>query len=330
VLFSVSIIVVTIFMSAFFSGSETAVVSCNRLKVRNKAREGSFRARILEDLLATPHFLLSIVLVGNNLAIIACTAEATALAIRLFGNKGPLVATIVITPVLLILGEVVPKASFLYHSDRTSIFVAPILKVFSYILWPFVKPAALLTAIPSKIAGKSGRKENFMSTREELIYLYSGIRDKGIIKEREKKIIDSVFHFGVVKAADLMLPVSEVISFPYTSSISEVIEAANKYPYSRYPLVSPKSGNVVGVISLFDLLGIESGEKLTSLMHKPFFAAEDELAEDLLVRMKSEPLHFAIVISDMGRFKGILTLENIIESIVGDIASEHELSEIEG
>ncbi len=323
-LFSVSVIIVTIIMSAFFSGSETAVVSCSRVKVRNKAKEGSFRARVLENFLASPQFFFSIVLVGTNLAVIICTAEATSVAIRLFGKNGPVIATIVMTPLLLVLGEVIPKVSFLYHSDRISLFVAPILKIFSYILWPLVVPASLLAEIPAKISGRSGEKANLILTREELIYLYSGTKDKGKITQREQKIINGVFHFGVVKAADLMLPISEVISFPYTTSISEVVEAANKYPYSRYPLVSPDSGNVIGIISLFDLLGVESGEKLTSLMHKPFYAAEDELAESLFVRMKNEALHFAIVVDKEGNSKGILTLENIIENIVGDIASEYE------
>jgi Mg2+/Co2+ transporter CorB len=313
-----------IIMSAFFSGSETAVVSCSRVKLKSKAKEGSLSARLLENLLASPKFLFSVVLVGTNLAIVFCTAEATAIAVRLFGNNGVVIATIVMTPILLVFGEVIPKASFLYHSDRLSTFVAPILKAFSYILWPLVMPVALLAGIPAKIAGGSRETLDSISTREELIYLYSGNKGKGVVTQREQKIIDGVFHFGVVRAADLMLPIDEVISFPYTSPISEVVKAANKYPYSRYPLISPDSGKVVGIISLFDLLGVESGEKLTSLMQKPFYALEDEFAEALFVRMKNESLHFAIVVDKEGRPKGILTLENIIENIVGDIASEYE------
>ncbi len=323
---SVMIIVFAIIMSAFFSGSETAIVSCSRVRVRSRAEQGSFPARILENLMISPEFFFSIVLVGTNLAVIGCTAEATALAVSLFGTaRGPLIATAVVTPSLLILGEVIPKAAFLYHSDRISILVAPVLKVVSYILWPLVKPSALLAGVLSRLAGGSQGEADFISTREELIYLYRGDKKfDGMTARRELSIIDGVFKFGVVKASDLMLPMEEVITFPYNAPISKVIEAANKYPYSNYPLVSPESGMVVGVISLFDLLGVDSGEKLTSLMHKPFLAGEEELAERLLVRMKGEPLHLAIVVDRSGNPKGILTLENIIESIVGDIASEYE------
>lgn len=323
---SVVIIVITVLMSAFFSGSETAIVSCSRVKVRSQAKAGSFGARVLENLLESPEFFFSIVLVGTNLAIIACTAEATSLAIKFFGNaKGPFIATAVMTPLLLIFGEVVPKSAFLYHSDRVSIFVAPILRAISYILWPLIKPMAFLAEALSRLTGKNEFEADFITTREELIYLYRGGREEeDIIAERELRIIDSVFRFGVVKASDLMLPISEVVTFPYNASISQVVDAANKYPFSNYPLVSPDSGMVVGVISLFDLLGMDSGEKLTSLMHKPFLAREDELAEHLIVRMKGEPLHLAIVVDPKGNPKGIVTLENIIENIVGDIASEYE------
>ncbi|MBD3178827.1 MAG: DUF21 domain-containing protein [Candidatus Latescibacteria bacterium] len=311
-------------MSAFFSGSETAVVSCSRVRVRSMARSGSFRASILEDWFGSPEFFFSIVLVGNNLANIACTAEATAVAVGLFGKSGPLVAVLVMTPLLLIFGEVIPKVVFLYYADNVSLQVAPFLKGFSYLLFPLVKPVSLLGGLFSRFSGRSEEAAGIITSREELLGLYMKGGDQSDIVRREQEIINKVFRFGVTRVNDLMLPMERVITFSYDTPLSQVIETAGRYPYSRYPLVSPDSGRVVGVISLFDLLNVDSGEKLTSLMHKPFYAREDELAERVLVRMKSEPLHFAIVVGEGGVQKGILTLENIIESIVGDIASEYE------
>ncbi|MFO7915060.1 MAG: CNNM domain-containing protein [Candidatus Krumholzibacteriales bacterium] len=318
------IIIIGLIMSGFFAGSETAVIACSRLRVKSEARSGSIRAGILEEWFNSPEFFFSIVLVGNSLANIACTAQATALAVRLFGNSGTLVAVIVMTPVILIFGEIIPKAVFLHYADNVSFNVAPVLKFFSYILFPLVKPVAMLGGLFSRISGQSEEAAGVISSREELLGLYMKGGEESDIARREQEIINKVFRFGVTRARDLMLPMHEVVSFSYDTPVSEVIETANRYPYSRYPLVSPESGRVVGVISLFDLLNVESGEKLTSLMHKPFYAGEDELAERVLVRIKSEPLHFAIVVGEEGVQKGILTLENIIESIVGDIASEYE------
>lgn len=321
---SLLIIILTLFMSAFFSGSETAVISCSRVRIRSMARAGSFRAGILEKWFESPEFFVSIVLVGTNLANVACTAEATALAVELFGNSGPLIAVIVMTPLILIFGEVIPKVVFLHYADNVSIHVAPFLRGFSYILFPLVKPISLMGGLFSRLAGESEESTGVISSREELLGLYMKGGEESDITRREQEIINKVFRFGVTRVKDLMLPMEKVVSFTYDTPVSEVIETANRYPYSRYPLVSPDRSRVVGVISLFDLLNVDSGEKLTSLMHRPFYAHEEELAERVLVRMKGEPLHFAIVVGEGGVQKGILTLENIIESIVGDIASEYE------
>jgi CBS domain containing-hemolysin-like protein len=300
------------------------VIACSRLRVRSEARSGSVRAGILEGWFNAPEFFFSIVLVGTNLANIACTAEATAVAINLFGSSGPLISVAVMTPLLLVFGEVIPKAVFMHYADHLSMNTAPVLKAFSYILFPLVKPASILGELFARMAGRSGEASGVITSREELLNLYMTGGGESEIARKEHEIINKVFRFGVTRVRDLMLPMKQVVSIPYDTPVSAAIETANRYPYSRFPLVSPDSGRVAGVVSVFDLLNVDSGEKLTSLMHKPFYAREDELAERVLLRMKSEPLHFAIVIGRGGVQKGILTLENIIESIVGDIASEYE------
>jgi CBS domain containing-hemolysin-like protein len=120
-----------------------------------------------------------------------------------------------------------------------------------------------------------------------------------------------------------MVPIRDVVSFPVNASVDEVVEEANKHTYSRFPLVSPHDGSIVGVISLFDLLGLDGGERLATVMHKPLKVSEDESAERLLIKLKDEPIHFAVVTSGE-KAKGIITLENILESIVGDISNEYE------
>jgi putative hemolysin len=318
------IAVVTLFLTAFFAGSETAVISTSKVRLRHRARRGSWRARILEDLLGSPEFFFSVVLVGTNLSVIICTAAATAMAVSLFDGAGALVATIVMTPLLLIFGEVIPKSAFLYHADRVSIIVSPLLKLFSYILWPVVMPVTLLARLILGLGGSRKERFNLLLSREELVYMYRRGKKKGAIEVWENFMIDRILRFRKVTAGELMVTIDRVVSFPVTASVEEVIVEANKHSYSRFPLTSPRDGRIVGVISLFDLLGLDGGENLASVMHRPFFVREDDTAEELLMAMKEIAIHMAIVTNGEGEACGIVTLENILENVVGNIASEYE------
>jgi putative hemolysin len=320
---SLVVIAVTMLLGAFFSGSETAVVSCSKVRLHSLARHGSWRARLLVKLLSTPEYFFSIVLVGTNITVITCTAVATGLAVRLMGDSGGLVATIVMTPLLLIFSEVIPKSAFLYHADQVSIKIAPLLRVMAVVLFPLTFPATLLARMMSRLTKAGEGKIDMLGSREDLVFLYRRGRVEGALEERERRMIDGVFGFGKRRARELMVPIRDVVSFPVNASVDEVVEEANKHTYSRFPLVSPHDGSIVGVISLFDLLGLDGGERLATVMHKPLKVSEDESARRLLVKMKGVPLHFAVVISGE-KATGILTLENILESIVGDISNEYE------
>ncbi len=321
---SIVVIVVTVLMAAFASGSETAVVSCSKVRLNAKVRAGSRRARLLEDLIGSPERFFAIVLVATNISVIACTAAATGLAVTYFGDRGAMVATAVMVPVFLIFGEVIPKAVFLYHADRVAIAVAPGLKVLGILLWPLVTPSTLLVRGLMRAAGMSSRRFNILSTREELAFLYRTGKTEGALERREGLIIDRVFRFGQVTVRDLMVPMERVVSFPVTASVDEVIAEANQHTFSRFPIVSSGGRRVVGIVSLFDLLGLDGGEKLDAVMHRPLFTRENETAERLLVLMKDEAMHMAVVAGDGGEARGIVTLENILESIVGDIYNEYQ------
>lgn len=318
------IIVATVLLTGFFAGSETAVVSCSKVRLKHKAERGIRRARILEKLLDNPELLFSVVLVGTNIAVIVCTAAATALSVNLFGERGVAAATIIMTPILLIAGEVVPKSAFLYHADRVSLLAAPLLRFFLYLLYPIVAPAMLFTRFLLFITGSREKRFNLLNSREELIYLYRRGKEEGATERRERLIIDRVFAFGKVSAKELMIPIEQVVGIPDSASIEQVVEEANKHTYSRYPVMSEEGGRVVGIVSMFDLLGLDGGEKLIDVMHEPLFAAEDEPAVKLLVRMKNEALHMAVIVGGQGETTGILTLENILENIVGDIENEYD------
>jgi len=318
------VIIATVLLTGFFAGSETAVVSCSKVRLKHKAERGIKRARILEKLLENSELFFSIVLVGTNISVIVCTAVATALSVTLFGEIGVVVATIVMTPLLLIAGEVVPKSAFLYHADRVSLLAAPLLRFFLYILYPIVVPAMLLTRFLLVVTGSREKSFNLLNSREELIYLYRRGKEEGTVERRERLIIDRVFAFGKVRAMELMIPIERVVGIPAGASIEQVVEEANKHTYSRYPVLSGAGGGVVGIVSMFDLLGLDGGEKLAEVMHEPLFANEDEPAVKLLVRMKDEALHMAVIVNAEGETRGILTLENILENIVGDIENEYD------
>jgi putative hemolysin len=320
------LVIVTLLFTAFFAGSETAVVSCSKVRLRHRAKQGSRRARALERMLHSSEWFFSVVLVGTNVSVIVCTAAATALAVSLLGSSGAAAATAVMTPLVLIFGEVIPKSAFLYHADRVSIIVAPVLLVLSYALWPLVWLATVLARSILRMTGSSERRVDLISSREELVYLYRRGRKEGAVERRERLIIDRIFRFRGVAARDLMVPRERVVSFPVTASVGEVIAEANKHTYSRFPITSPDGRAVVGVVSLFDLLGLDGGEALGSVMQAPFVAGEGDSAEKLLVMMKEISIHLVIVVGGRGEFAGIVTLEDVIENVVGDIANEFEES----
>ncbi|HSG26916.1 MAG TPA: CNNM domain-containing protein, partial [Candidatus Krumholzibacterium sp.] len=297
---AIVIIILSMLLTGFFAGSETAMVSCSRIRLRNRAQRGSRRAKMVEKLLASPEQFFSIVLVGTNLAVIVCTATATALAVDRMGQAGALAATVIMTPLLLIFGEVVPKVVYLYHSDRIAVMVAPLLRIMLYILWPIVVPVTWMAKLLTGFSKDEERKLNIISTREELIYLYNRGRDGMGAADQAASMIDKVFQFRVVKVRDLMIPMSKVVSFPVSAPVDKVIEEAEQHTYSRYPLRDPESGLIVGVISTIDLLGLDGGERLSTVMRKPFTTTRDEYADRLLIRMKDDPLHIAIVTDDEG------------------------------
>jgi putative hemolysin len=229
-------------LAAFAAGSETAVVSCSKVRLHARAKAGSWRARLLERLIRTPEYFFSVVLVATNLAIIVCTAAATAFAVAALGRSGAVVATAVTVPLLLVIGEVIPKSVFLYHADRVSVAAAPFLEILSYLLWPIAMPATLLVRSLLKLTGGRARRFNILSTREELVYLYRTGKEEGALERRDRLIIDRVFQFGEVRARDLMVPMAHVVSFPVTASVDEVVAAVNRYTYANYPIMSPTEG----------------------------------------------------------------------------------------
>ncbi|MDD4856956.1 MAG: CNNM domain-containing protein [Candidatus Krumholzibacteria bacterium] len=320
------VIVGTVLLAAFAAGSETAVVSCSKVRLHTRAKAGLWRARTLEVLINSPEHFFSIVLVTTNLAVIVCTAAATELAVQTFGHAGAEVATAVMVPILLIFGEVIPKSVFLYHADRVAVAVAPAIKILEYVLWPLIMPVTLLVRLLLRAAGAGNKRFDILSTREELVHLYRTGKKEGAIERRERLIIDRVFRFGGVQVIDLMIPMERVVSIPVTASVDEVIAEANKHTYSRFPIVSPSDRRIVGIVSLFDLLGLDGGEKLTSVMHRPLYAKGTETAEKLLVVMKDEPMHMAVVVGDRGEMRGIVTLETILENIIGDIEGDYQAS----
>lgn len=320
---AILVIIVTVFLAAFAAGSETAVVSCSKVRLHAKAKAGHWRARVLERLINSPEYFFSVVLVATNLAVIVCTAVATDLAIATFGSSGAAVATAVMVPVLLVFGEVIPKSVFLYHADRVSLAVAPLLQLLAYVLWPLVMPATLLVRTLFRAVGAGGQRFSILSTREELVYLYRMGKKESALERGERLVIDRVFRFEGVRVRDLMIPMERVVSVPVTASVDEVVAEANRHTYSRFPIVSPEDGRVVGIVSLFDLLGLDGGEKLTSVMHKPRLAKESDSAQRLFVAMKDEPMHMAVVVGDRGEMRGIVTLENILQNIIGDIYNEY-------
>ena len=320
---------------AFFTAAETALTACDRAALRARAagRGGEARARgaVLADrLLAAPQVTLSTTLVGANLALlVAVLVLAVQLAAR---GIAPLWAPLVIVPPLLVLGRLVPKAAVQAHADRVVDAVARPLRLASFVLRPLVAVVGGFAAALTRVA-RTEREKAFV-TRDELALLIESepTSDKPDITAEEREMIANVFELSEYSVGELMVPLSEVTALPQDAPIAEAaLEVADKQ-HSRMPIYRSRVDDVVGIVHVFDILqaattrpdGKTDGRLVAELAHPPLYVPETMRASDLLVQLQTEQQHLAIVVDEYGGAVGIVTIEDLLETIVGEIEDEYD------
>ncbi len=326
----VAILVACALAQAFFVSAEVALSACDRARLRGRASTGNPAAARAERMLAVPQVTLATTLVGANLAtIIAVLAVALELATR---GDSPMWAPLIAVPPLLVLGHLVPKALVQAHADKLVDAIARPLRLASFILRPVVVVVGGYAALLTRIT-RTERRKAFV-TRDELAMLIESepTTDKPEISADEREMIANVFELSEYKIGDLMVPLSEVTALPEDAPILEAALEITDKQHSRMPIYRSRVDDVVGIVHVFDILqaatsGNAAGATVAAYAHPPVYVPETMKATDCLVQLQSEQQHLAIVVDEYGGAVGIVTIEDLLEIIVGDIDDEYDTEE---
>lgn len=327
------ILAVLILLSALFSSAETSLTTSNKLKIQSLADQESKRARILLKISEDSGKMLSAILIGNNLVNNAATALTTSLIIQLFGNSAVGIATGVITLLILIFGEISPKTLATIHSEKMALLYAPLIHFLMKIFTPVIFIVNKLSmGVLFLLRVNPDQKVNTM-TEHELRTIVDVSHEDGVIESEEKEMIYNVFDMGDAKAKDIMVPRVHVTFADINSTYDELIEIFREDKFTRLPIYEETTDNVVGTINMKDLLLYNYNDKkefhVRDILREAYFTYEYKSISELLVEMRQASINIAIVLDEYGETAGLITLEDLLEEIVGEIHDEYDENEEE-
>jgi gliding motility-associated protein GldE len=326
--FELVVLGVLLVLSGFFSGSETALLSLNKFRLRKLVDEGRKNATVLEALLKHPNKMLAAILVGNNLVNVAIAAIMTSLAIDLLGSTGIGVATGVATLLILVFGEIFPKSFATKNAERLSLWVARPIQITVVLFSPIVKVFSVFTDIILKMTG--GENKYPFVSEEELKLLMDLGAEEGIIEEEEKEMIHGIFEFSDTLVREIMTQRTDMNRVDVNKSFSEVIGFVIETGHSRIPVYDKTIDNIIGILYAKDLLQAKSDKRKFNLkksVRPAYFVPETKKLDDLFREMRTKKVQIAIVLDEYGGTAGLVTLEDLLEEIVGEIADEYDVDE---
>jgi Mg2+/Co2+ transporter CorB len=319
-------------LSAFFSGSETALTAASKARLHQLEEAGDHRANLVSRLIAKRDRLISTLLIGNNLVNILASALATSVFLKLFGEAGVFIATIVMTIIVVIFSEVLPKSWAIANADRFAVAVAPIIHPVVLALAPF---AYLINGLVRRILGVFGVKldseTDMLSAHAELRGAFEVFHKEGVVVKDDRDRLGGVLDLHDLEVSDVMIHRTSMLSLDMDEPNEQLVEHILSSPYTRMPVWRGDSDNIVGIIHAKDVLrAIGHREKignldLEKLIAKPWFVPETTTLRDQLSAFLRKKAHMALVVDEYGEVLGLVTLEDIIEEIVGDIADEHDV-----
>ena len=314
------IIVILLILSAFFSGSETAFTSLSAYQVESLAESKGKRGRILKQLYEKSNIFIATVLICNNLVNIGLSAFVTNITIQIWDDDFLGMMTGILTLVVLIFGEVTPKNIAIAWNEPIALFIAPIIRVLSFILYPVIIIINWCSSLITRLVGNKEKKQ--MST--EMIYsLISTAANQGLVKDYERRMTRGVFNMGQTPVKNIMTHRTDVTSMNQEAQMQEVISEVDKHVFSRYPIYSQNKENITGFVRSSKIVSeIRKGHldrKIKEIKEMPLFIQESRKISDVFRQMKKENVHFAIVLDEYGGLDGIVTLDDIVNSVLGDI-----------
>ena len=323
-------LLILLLLKGFFSGSEIALVNCDKVKLNARANQGHNGAKSVLRLFRTPDVLLGTTLVGTNIATVALTTLGTLAMIRAFGPQGDLYAFLVLTPLLLILGEIVPKSVFQQKSD----LIAPIaiypLRAFSFLFYPIVFVFSRIARLVARIVGAGKIEQNLFNTREQIRAVVEMAERTSSVDAFDRGRIKRVIRFAETTVAEAMIPMAEITAININRSMKRAIAMVRKRGYNRLPVYTRNTSNIIGVVTLttWDLLDPElPGKSLEELMKPALYISPYQTIDQLLPVLRDRDDHIAIVVDEFGSAIGIITMEDILEEVVGEIDVGYDFEE---
>ena len=324
--------IICVVLSFFFSSAETAFISIQKFRLEHMLSSRVKGAKRVAKIISRPEKLLSTVLLGTNLVNTTAAALITSLTISIWGSSGVWYATIGVTVILLIFAETTPKTIANRHAERISFAYSRPLEVISWLFTPFVLALSWVASVLSRLAGGAPVPRSLVSVEEIRTMISVGHRES-TVQEHAAKLLHKVFEFGDISAYEVMVPRTEVVAIEQGSTIASLLNTYIKTPFSRFPVFKESMDNVVGILSVKDVLmalaksAVDNLSTVDDLVRPAYFTPKTKRINELFVEMSDKNYRMCIVVDEFGGTDGIVTLTRLVEEIVGEVGDEHVTSE---
>lgn len=322
-------LILLLVLSAFFSSAETALTTVNRIRLRTLAEDGDKRAARVLRITDDSGKMLSAILIGNNIVNLSASSIATSLAIKLWGSVGAGIATGILTLLILIFGEISPKTLATIYSEKISLMYSGTIELLMKILTPvifIINKLSLGFLLLLRVDPNAGDQQ---MTEEELRTIVDVSKESGVIESEEHAMIHNLFDFGDAQAKEVMVPRIDMIFANINSSYDELIQIFQENMFTRLPIYEESTDNVIGILNMKDLLFCTDREHfcVRDVMREPYFTYEHKNTAELFMEMRKPSVSLAIVLDEYGATAGLITLEDLLEEIVGEIRDEYDTDE---
>lgn len=329
---SLSIVVLLLVLSAFFSSAETAFMTVNKIRMRSLAEEGNQRAVKVCSLIEDPSKLLSSILIGNNIVNIMASSLTTVVATAAFGSAAVGFVTGVMTIVVLIFGEITPKSFATYHAEKVALLYVGVIYPLVHLLTPVIFIINVLSNGLLRLMRIDPKQKPAEITEKELLTIVDVSHEAGVLETEEHEMITNVVDFGDTRVKDIMTPRVDVSCVKLDASYEELVACFGKDKYSRLPVYEKSMDEIVGTVGIKDLFFFRQEYEdeefsIKSCMREPYFTYEFKKTSELLLKMRQESVSIAIVLDEYGSMVGVVTMEDLLEEIVGDIKDEYDETE---
>jgi putative hemolysin len=325
------ILIISLLLCGLASATETALTSVSRIKLRNLVEEGDLKATQIDRLLAEPNTFLSTILIVNSVAVIVASSMSTVLALRFSTTFGELISTILISLIVLIFCEITPKTAALQNPLRWArIMVGPVRRT-AWLLRPIVWSLGIITNFLVRLMGGQVKHRGPFVTEEELRLLVTVGEKEGVLEEEETEMIHSIFEFADTTVREVMIPRIDMVTLESNATVDEAVDLALQGGFSRIPVYEEEIDNIIGVLYTKDMLKQlrEDHNKLPikDLVRAAYFVPETKKLDDLLHEIRQKRIHMVMVVDEYGSVVGLVTIEDLVEEIVGDIQDEYDREE---